>query len=104
MYLNFSCCKGNSSVVRSVKDISHPEFSSLNDSYIFCAEPSNEPQKADNRVCESGKWNHMEISDKGYEIKNENGKIVISKNGIPKPSLDVNSNYYCVGYYILYCN
>ena len=46
----------------------------------------------------------MEISDKGYEIKNENGKIVISKNGIPKPSLDVNSNYYCVGYYILYCN
>ena len=101
-------------MIRSVDDFSHPELSSLNDSYIFCADPSNEPQKAANRFCESGTWKHMEISDEGYdiknqkgkkyEIKNENGKIVISENGDPKSSLDVNSNYYCVGYYILYCN
>ena len=47
----------------------------------------------------------MEISENEIEIRNENGKIVLSENGLPKASLDVDdSNYYCVGYFILYSN
>ena len=86
-----------------MEDISHPKFSSFNDSYIFCAEPSNELQLVDNRFCESGKWEHKEISDKEYEIKNINGIMALSKKGKATVSIDVNSNNYCVGYYILYC-
>ena len=59
---------------------------------------------AENRFCTSGEWDHKEISDKGYEVKNENGAIVFYKDGKPKDSLDVNSNDYCVSYCISYHN
>ena len=82
-----------------MEDFSHPKFSNFSDSYIFCAESSNKLELAENRFCTTGEWEHKEISDKEYEVKNENGTMVLSKPGRNEDSLDVNSNDYCVGYY-----
>ena len=92
-----------------MEDFSHPKFSNFSDSYIFCAESSNKLELAENRFCTSGEWDHKEISDEEYEVKNENGAMVLSKKdrfGKSKKEdpLDVNSNDYCVRYFISYHN
>ena len=78
--------------------LSRSNVSTLNDRYIFCAEPSNKLQVVKDKVCESGKWEHYEISQEKYAIENDNGKIVLKDSGIPKKYFDVDSKYYCVCY------
>ena len=87
-----------------MEDFSHPNFSTYNDSYIFCADPSNELHLVENRFCESGEWDHTEISDDEYKIEKENDSIVIPREHKPPVSLDIDSKYYCVGYYIFHYN
>ena len=99
LFFYFSCCQQGSSVIRTLDEHVQHNFSAFNDSYIFCADDSNELLMDKNRFCSSGNWKHFEISENEYSIENERGVAVISKKGDVPNRINVDSSYYCVGYF-----
>ena len=85
-------------MIRTLKEHAKRNLSAFNDSYIFCADDSNELLIDKNRFCSSGNWKHYEISENEYSIENEKGVAVISKKNDVPTRFNVDTNYYCVRY------
>ena len=63
-------------MVRSESDVHYNH--TFNDSYILCANTEKHEFEIDEQHhCPTGKWESMELSDNGYEIRNINENLEV---------------------------